>query len=297
MNRKIILITILICTGMFFAGCNSDEVDNVSSSAPESAAVQSSIESSTEESSTESSIESSIEESSSESSAESSIEESSAESSEESEESKEGSESEGSSEQSEDSGEQSEKSAEPQIPWQEQYIKSADEYIKSISDDGAPQNIDFELLDIDQDGKPELIIATEDESYYDGIIFSFADGKATDATEHIVINQKIMYNPQSRQIALLYGRSDYASLIVGELKDGYFERVLDASCKLITPESPNGGYYHIDGRDVSKDQFDSHVYPYLSTYTEFNSNWTYVLGKKTKYSASALKAALSNWPA
>lgn len=294
MNRKIILITILICTGMFFAGCNSDEVDNVSSSASESAAVQSSIESSTEESSTESSIESSIEESSAESSAESSIEESSAESSAES---KEGSESEGSSEQSEDSGEQSEKSAEPQIPWQEQYIKSADEYIRSISDDGAPQNIDFELLDIDQDGKPELIIATEDESYYDGIIFSFADGKATDATEHIVINQKIMYNPQSRQIALLYGRSDYASLIVGELKDGYFERVLDASCKLITPESPNGGYYHIDGRDVSKDQFDSHVYPYLSTYTEFNSNWTYVLGKKTKYSASALKAALSNWPA
>lgn len=282
MKRKKILIGILICAAILSAGCNSQEDVNSKAS---SESVESSIESSIQESSEES-----IEESSDESSEESEESESSEESSE-----PEQSDDESSDESSEES-EKSEKSSEPQKSWKEQYIDKAREYYKSISEGGTlPQKVEFELLDMDQDGMPELIISTEDESYNGGIIFSFADGKATEATEHIVINQEMMYQPQSKQIALLYGRSDFASLTVCELKDGYFERVLDATVKLITPESPNGGYYHIDGRDVSKDQFDSHVYPYLSTYTEFNSNWTYILGKKRTYTEAELKNALSVW--
>jgi len=298
-KRKALCLSVLMLAALA-AGCNNQSGSDTSASKVESSAAVV-TESSQESSKAEKITESSSDEESSKaesSAAESKTEESSAAESKEEESSAPESKAQESSA-AESSAEISvqESSEAVQVVWQEEYVKAAEgfynEYVTNL---GEPTSMMFQIVDINSDGLPELIISPG-EGYNMGChVFTCHDGKVTD-TGIVGVYGVLKYHQALKQVANRDVHFGMMKLVIWEINNGKAEEVINAGGPVVDNDPGWGDTipsYTLSGKDVSKEEYFRTVSGYLTDTFELRSDWVNI-GRQYTFTLENVRNAAYAW--
>lgn len=181
-----------------------------------------------------------------------------------------------------------ENSNKSQIPaadsWKVIYIQKLNEYFREMMEYDVPDGAFFELIDINKDKVPELVISSP--SFHDGKceVYTAYKGKLVDLKVDAKF-EKLFYKEELKQIATKTIAENVTDVWAAEVADGKLKQVVKAV-------GDYGNYkFTVNGKEVTEYEF----YEATADYNDFGDVPWVQLGKKTPFEAEKITEVVNSW--
>lgn len=187
--------------------------------------------------------------------------------------------------QSDDKKETSKKPQAPAIDsWKVLYIQKLNDYFREIVEYNVPDGAFFELIDINKDKTPELVISAP--SFRDAKceVYTVNKGKLVDLKVDADFG-KLFYNPELKQMATKTTSEGKTTTWVGEVENGALKQALKAV------EDINNYKFTLNGKELSEYEY----YEAVSDYEDIISSPWVQIGKKNPFEAESITEKVNSW--
>ena len=168
--------------------------------------------------------------------------------------------------------------------WKVIYIQKLNDYFREMMEYDVPDGAFFELIDINKDKTPELIISSP--SFHDAKceVYTAYKGKLVDLKVDAGY-EKLFYKEELKQIATKSISDGVTNIWAAELEDGKLKQAVKAVGDF-------GNYkFTVNGKDVTEYEF----YEATANYNDFGDVPWVQLGKKTPFEAEKITEVVNSW--
>lgn len=164
------------------------------------------------------------------------------------------------------------------------YIGKLNDYFRELVEYDVPDDSYFELIDIDQDKTPELVISSPTIHDSKCELYTVSGGKLVDLKVDAGFGQ-LFYNPELKQMATKKINQGKTDLWVGEIEKGKLKTVIKAS------GDTDAYKFSVNGKEVTEYEFYETVTPYDDI---MSSPWVQ-LGKKHPFEAESITDIVNSY--